>query len=67
MHGLELTDCDADGVCLVGHDRYEVCGHDGEFVAIETYVDPVVDADVDDAEEMRLSWGQSGLRIFATK
>lgn len=46
----ELTDCDADGICLVGHDRYVVCGHDGEFVSVEAHVDPVVDSNVDKAE-----------------
>lgn len=65
--GRVLTDCDVDRISLVGYDRYIVCGHDGEFVSVETYVDPVVDSDVDNAEEMRFSWTQCGLCIFATE
>jgi hypothetical protein len=61
-----LTNGERDRICLVGHDGSEVGSNDFHFVAVEADGEVVVDAHVDDAQEMRFPRGQSGHSIFAT-
>jgi hypothetical protein len=62
-----LTDCDVDGISLIRNNGDEVSRHNSELVSIEANVVPVVDANIDDAEQMRLAGCQCGLSIFASK
>jgi hypothetical protein len=62
-----LTDCNVDKFCLIRYDGNKVSGHNCEFVAVESNMRPVVDADVGQAEQVRLSRCQGSLGVLASR
>jgi hypothetical protein len=67
MKAGNLTDCNVERGRLEGLNRNEVCRNDCEGMAIDSNVDPVVDARVYEAKSVGLSWSQSRDCILAAK